>query len=43
MILNIRILNEGLDWNNYMCRHGAERIKIYKEEKFPYEIQKIKF
>lgn len=36
-------IDENLDWTNYVYRHGSERIKIYKEEKFPFEIQKIKF
>jgi superfamily II DNA or RNA helicase len=35
--------DKDLDWFNYVYRHGKERIKIYKEEKFPFEIQRIKF
>jgi superfamily II DNA or RNA helicase len=31
------------DWLNYIYRHGMERRKIYKEEKFPYEVQNIRF
>lgn len=29
--------------NNYLFRHGQERIKIYKREGFPYKIYKINF
>jgi hypothetical protein len=28
---------------NYIYRHGMERRKIYKEEKFPFDVQTIKF
>jgi superfamily II DNA or RNA helicase len=31
------------EWLNYVYRHGMERRKIYKEEKFPFEVQTIKF
>lgn len=31
------------DWLNYIYRHGIERRKIYAEEKFPCEVQTIKF
>jgi superfamily II DNA or RNA helicase len=31
------------EWLNYVYRHGMERRKIYKEEKFPFEVQSIKF
>jgi superfamily II DNA or RNA helicase len=31
------------DWLNYIYRHGMERRKIYKEEKFPFEVQNIRF
>ena len=30
-------------WMNYIYRHGMERRKIYKEEKFPFEVQSVKF
>ena len=40
---DIRYKIEDHDWMNYTYRHGMERRKIYKEEKFPYEIQSIKF
>jgi superfamily II DNA or RNA helicase len=30
------------DWINYIYRHGMERRKIYKEEKFPFEVQNIR-
>ena len=41
--LKYKNIEEQLNWENYICRHGRERIKIYKEEKFPFEIQRIKF
>tara|TARA_R110001592_G_scaffold120545_3_gene324979 strand:- start:55708 stop:57219 length:1512 start_codon:yes stop_codon:yes gene_type:complete len=41
--LRYKNVEEKLNWENYIHRHGRERIKIYKEEKFPFEIQKIKF
>lgn len=31
------------EWLNYVYRHGITRRKIYKEEKFPFEIQSINF
>jgi superfamily II DNA or RNA helicase len=31
------------DWMNYIYRHGMERRKIYKEEKFPFEVQNVRF
>ena len=34
--------NDG-DWTNYTYRHGIERRKIYREEKFPFEVQDIRF
>ena len=40
---DFRFKDENGSWVNYTYRHGMERRKIYKEEKFPYEIQTIKF
>ena len=31
------------EWLNYVYRHGITRRKIYKEEKFPFEVQSINF
>lgn len=31
------------NWKSYHMRHSEERIKIYKEQKFPYNIKKLKF
>ena len=31
------------EWQNYLFRHGLERQKIYRQEKFRYEIKKVKF
>jgi superfamily II DNA or RNA helicase len=31
------------NWKSYHMRHSDERIKIYKDQKFPYEIKKLKF
>ena len=31
------------DWVNYIYRHGMERRKIYKEEKFPFEVQNVRY
>jgi superfamily II DNA or RNA helicase len=31
------------DWVNYIYRHGIARRTIYKEEKFPFEVQNIRF
>ena len=30
-------------WDNYLIRHSKARIKIYKEQKFPYEIKNVQF
>lgn len=35
--------DENLNWMNYVYRHGKSRRTIYKDEQFPYEVQKIKF
>jgi len=40
---DLRYKDSDIDWVNYIYRHGMERRKIYKEEKFPYEVQNIKF
>jgi len=40
---DFRYKAENDDWLNYVYRHGMERRKIYKEEKFPYDVQNIKF
>lgn len=40
---DLRFKNESIDWTNYTFRHGIERRKIYKEEKFPFEVHDIKF
>ena len=42
-IEHLRYKDSDIDWVNYIYRHGMERRKIYKEEKFPYEVQNIKF
>ena len=31
------------DWDNYLTRHAKARQKIYKEQKFQYDIKKVKF
>ena len=31
------------DWDNYLMRHAKARRKIYKEQKFQYDIKKVKF
>ena len=31
------------DWHNYLYRHGVARKKIYKQEKFSYNVKKVKF
>lgn len=31
------------EWQNYLYRHGTERKKIYRQEKFKYQIKKVKF
>lgn len=31
------------NWDNYILRHAKERLRIYKEQKFPHEIRKVKF
>jgi len=30
-------------WDNYIYKHGQERIKIYKDQQFPYSIHRINF
>ena len=41
---DFRYMNKatGDNWMNYVYRHGLERRKIYREEKFPYKIHEIK-
>ena len=31
------------EWQNYLYRHGHERKKIYRQEKFSYEVKKVNF
>ena len=31
------------EWLNYIYRHGIARRAIYKEEKFPFDVQNIRF
>jgi len=33
----------GYKYENFIVKHGKERVRIYKKEKFPYEIKEIKF
>lgn len=40
---DLRWKDQDVDWSNYIYRHGIERRKIYKEEQFPCEIEKIRF
>ena len=40
---DFRYKTEGHDWLNYIYRHGMSRRTIYKEEKFPFDVQNIKF
>jgi superfamily II DNA or RNA helicase len=40
---DFRYKNNEHDWLNYIYRHGMERRKIYTEEKFPFEVQNIRF
>ena len=30
-------------WKNYLYKHGEARQKIYKEQKFPYDVKKVSF
>ena len=30
-------------WKNYLYKHGDARQKIYKEQKFPYDVKKVNF
>ena len=39
---DFRWKDENHNWMNYIYRHGKSRRNTYKEENFPYEIQKIK-
>ena len=40
---DIRYQNSEADWLNYVYKHSIQRRKIYKEEKFPCEVQSIRF
>jgi len=40
---DFRYKTEDHDWLNYVYRHGISRRTIYKEEKFPFDVQNIKF
>jgi superfamily II DNA or RNA helicase len=40
---DFRYKTDNHEWLNYIYRHGMERRKIYKEEKFPFEVQNIRF
>ena len=40
---DFRYTNDGTEWMNYVYRHGIERRKIYKEQKFPCEVQTIRY
>jgi len=40
---DFRYKTEDHDWVNYIYRHGIARRQIYKEEKFPFEVQNIRF
>jgi superfamily II DNA or RNA helicase len=40
---DFRYTNDGSEWLNYVYRHGIERRKIYKEQKFPCEVQTIRY
>ena len=40
---DLRYTKNGHESLNYIYRHGIERRKIYKEEKFPFEVQNINF
>ena len=40
---DFRYKTEDHDWVNYIYRHGIARRTIYKEEKFPFEVQNIRF
>ena len=31
------------DWDNYLIRHSKARQKIYKEQKFPFEVKNVQF
>jgi len=31
------------DWDNYLIRHSKARIKIYKEQKFKYDVKNVQF
>jgi superfamily II DNA or RNA helicase len=33
----------GYSYKNFILKHSKERIRIYKSEKFPYEIQEVEF
>jgi len=40
---DFRYKTDDHDWLNYIYRHGMSRRTIYKEEKFPFDVQNIKF
>jgi len=40
---DFRYTNDGSEWMNYVYRHGIERRKIYREEKFPCDVQTIRY
>lgn len=33
----------GYKHKNYIVKHGEERVKIYKNQNFPFEIKEVKF
>lgn len=39
----LRLDSENIRWNNYLWKHGKERLKIYKEEKHNYQIKDVNF
>ena len=40
---DFRYKNAEHDWVNYVYRHGMERRKIYKAEKFPFSVQTVRY
>jgi superfamily II DNA or RNA helicase len=40
---DFRYKTDDHDWLNYIYRHGMSRRNIYKEEKFPFTVQNIRF
>jgi superfamily II DNA or RNA helicase len=40
---DFRWTHEGKTWKNYMYKQSESRIEIYVEQKFPYEVKRLRF